>query len=90
LIASIIAGGVLGAIVGAFAASLLNLALTGGDSTGAGVLLMLVLAPAGGLLGALWGMRRGRRPRRPPRPPEEWRRHPNRIVDVRRRDQGKS
>jgi hypothetical protein len=44
----------------------------------------LVTMPIGGLLGALWGMRRGRRPRRPPLSPEEWRRRPNRIVDVRR------
>jgi hypothetical protein len=87
LVASIIAGGILGMVAGAFAAVLLEMALTGGSNPGALVLLMFVLVPAGGLLGALWGIRRGRRPRRPPQP-GEWRRRPNRIVDVRRRNRG--
>jgi hypothetical protein len=83
LVASIIAGGILGTIAGAFAASLLDAAL------GVGTLLPLVMLPlaaTGGLIGALVGMRRGRRLRRPPRSMEDWRRRPNRIVDVRRRD----
>jgi hypothetical protein len=87
IVTSIIAGGILGVVAGAFAASLLEMVLTGSsEEPGALVLLMLVFAPAGGLLGAFWGMRRGRRPRRPPRPMEDWRRHPNRLVDVHRRD----
>lgn len=69
IVGDVIAGGILGTVAGAFAAVLLDVALTGGDSPGALILLMVVLLPAGGLLGALWGMRRGRRPRRPPRPP---------------------
>jgi hypothetical protein len=66
---------------GAFAASLLDAALDFGRLL---PVVMLTTAAAGGLLGALWGMRRGRRPRRPPRPMDEWRRRPNRIVDLRR------
>ena len=81
LVAYIIVGGLLGMVAGAFAASLLDAALNFGLLL---PVVMLIAAPAGGLLGALWGMRQGRRGRRSPRPMEEWRRRPNRIVDVRR------
>jgi MFS family permease len=90
LVASILAGGFLGMVVGAFIPALVQ-GLTGAEGAGAAawlVVAMFVTMPIGGLLGALWGMRRGRRGQRPPRPPEEWRRRPNRIVDVHRRDRG--
>ena len=47
-------------------------------------LAMLVTIPLGGLLGALWGMRRARRHRS--RPPIDPGQYPNRVIDVRRRD----
>lgn len=80
LVASIIAGGILGMVAGAFVAVLLEAAVAGdSQAPGIPVLLMLVLAPAGGLLGALWGMRQGRRLRRP-RPPVDPSRYPNRVI----------
>ena len=92
LVASIIVGGLLGAVAGAFAPFLpafLAQVLFNADIYGSGVsaflgLLMLVTIPLGGVLGALWGMRRARRHR--PRPPIDPGQYPNRVIDVRRRD----
>jgi hypothetical protein len=88
LVASIILGGALGMFAGflmpflpGFLAQLLfDVDIYG---PGAGVLLglvMLLTVPVGGILGALWGMRRAQR-RRPPLDPS---RYPNRVI--RRRD----
>jgi hypothetical protein len=73
-------------VAGAFAAVLLDVALAGdSEAPGVLVLLMVVLAPVGGLLGALWGMRRGRRPRRPPQPIDPGH-YPNRVIRRDRKD----
>jgi hypothetical protein len=90
LVTSIIAGGLLGAIAGAFAPFLpafLAQVFFNADVYGSGAevwlgLLMLVTIPIGGLLGALWGMRRGRRARQPIDPGD----YPNRVI---RRDRPK-
>jgi hypothetical protein len=78
LVASIIGGGLLGAIAGAFTASLLWALLTGDRSSGGLVLTMLITTPISGLLGAFWGMRRARRPQRP-RQPIDPGQYPNRV-----------
>jgi hypothetical protein len=93
LVTSIIAGGLLGAIAGAFAPFLpafLAQVFFNADvyGSGAGVWLglnRLATLPRGGLLGALWGWRRGRRAR-PPRQPVDPGDYPNRVI---RRDRPK-
>ena len=86
LVASIIAGGILGLIAGAFVPVLNEAALARGYTRGAGSTIgltpaWLITMPLGGLLGALWGMRRARRPRQP----IDTIRRPNQVI---RRDRG--
>jgi hypothetical protein len=94
LVASVIGGGLLGALAGAFAPfvpAFLAQVLFNADIYGSGAgawlgLAILVTIPIGGLLGALWGMRRARRPR-PPRQPINPGDYPNPVI---RRDRGAS
>jgi hypothetical protein len=87
LVTSIIGGGLLGVLAGAFAPyvpAFLAQVFFNADiyGSGAGVwlgLAMLVTMPLGGLVGALWGMRRARRPWRP-RQPIDPGHYPNRVI----------
>jgi hypothetical protein len=94
LVASVIGGGLLGALAGAFAPfvpAFLAQVLFNADIYGSGAgawlgLAILVTIPIGGLLGALWGMRRARRPQRRRQPIDPCH-YPNRAI---RRDRGAS
>jgi hypothetical protein len=87
LVASIIGGGILGVLAGGFAPFVpvfLAQVFFNTDVYGFGAgawlgLAMFVTVPIGGLLGALWGMRRARRPRQP-RQPIDPGHYPNRVI----------
>ncbi len=89
LVASIIAGGLLGFLAGGFAPFVpaflaqvfFNADIYGSGAAGWLGLAVLVTMSLGGLLGALWGMRRARRPRQP----IDTIRRPNQVI---RRDRG--
>jgi hypothetical protein len=70
--------------VGAFLPVIIEAVLTGGYTRGSGsaaglTLAWLITVPLGGLLGALWGMRRARRPQRR-RQPIDPGHYPNRAI----------
>jgi hypothetical protein len=82
-------GGLLGVIAWAFILTLLFELVAGAAESVAGAgfrgLALLITMPIGGLLGALWGMRRARRAQRA-RQPIDPGDYPNRVI---RRDRPK-